>query len=201
MAINVGIYVYDEVEVLDFSGPFEVFSSASRVYRRLHPDKTPPFTVFTVCEEGNPIQARGGLIVMPAYRFKEHPALDILIVPGGVVAAEMGKERVLSWIRETSARTELTASVCTGAFLLAKAGLLEKKAATTHAEDLPALRASFPGIHVREGVRWVDAGRLVTSAGISAGIDMSLYLVSRVIDEDLAARTALQMEFDWNPEP
>ncbi|MCP4623560.1 MAG: DJ-1/PfpI family protein [bacterium] len=130
-----------------------------------------------------------------------HRGINLLIIPGGVVTDELEKGRVISWIAESSDIADITGSVCTGAFLLAKAGLLQSKAATTHWEDIDDLRSMFPDIEIKKGVRWVDQGNIVTSAGISAGIDMSLHLVSRLADQDLADRTAKQMEFDWTRNP
>lgn len=120
-----------------------------------------------------------------------------MIIPGGVVNAELDKPNVIEWIAKQALTTKITASVCTGAFLLAAAGVLEGKSATTHWEDIADLRAMFPELSVKEGLRWVDEGAIVSSAGISAGIDMSLHLVERLKDRDLALRTAKQLEFDW----
>ncbi|GAK50625.1 ThiJ/PfpI protein [Candidatus Moduliflexus flocculans] len=194
---NVGIFLYDEVEILDFAGPFEVFSTASRLALRLNPMADAPFRVFTIAEHAAIVNARGGLLVAPISDFNTHPALDVLIVPGGVVTAELEKPEVIAWIARCAAQAEITASVCTGAFLLAKAGLLSGKQATTHWEDLADLRQMFPDVFVREQARWVDEGAVVTSAGISAGIDMSLHLVARLLGESHAIATARQMEFDW----
>lgn len=201
MTINVGIYLFDNIEVLDFAGPFEVFSTASRIKVRMEPDSEDLFNVFTVGETMTAIHARGGLQVVPKYQLSDHPLTNLLIVPGGIVTAELEKAHVVEWIAACSEKTEITASVCTGAFLLAKAGLLDAKRVTTHWEDIEDLRSMFPGLDVKKDVRWVDEGRIVTSAGISAGIGMSLHLVSRVATEDLAVRTARQMEFDWIRDP
>ena len=198
--LSVGIYIYDEVEVLDFAGPFEVFSTAARVYQRIRPGSSKPFHVFTVGEHPENILARGGLKILPEYTVANVPRVDVLIVPGGIVTGELNKEHVVSWIQNTASTTHLTGSVCTGAFLLGKAGLLDSKKATTHWEDIADMRTMFPHIDVVENTRWVDEGNIVTSAGISAGIDMSLHLVSRLIDQDLAVKTARQMEFDWTKE-
>ena len=192
MSKNVAIFIYDKAEVLDFSGPFEVFSTASR----LSPDA--PFQVFLVGETGAEVSARGGFRVLPNYGFKNHPPIDVLIVVGGVHTAEMSKPVVLEWIAHHAATANLVASVCTGAFLLAKAGVIKGEAVTTHWEDIADLRASFPGLEVRENCPWVDQGRLVTSAGISAGIGMSLHLIARLHSRELAIQTARQMEFDWS---
>lgn len=194
---TVGIYVFDEIEVLDLGGPFEVFSTASRMRLRLQPGAVKPFEVFTVSEAVRPIRARGGLMLQPNFAFADHPPIDLLIVPGGVVTAELQRDAVIGWIARTAAGATLTASVCTGVFLLAKAGLLHGRTITTHWEDIGDFRAMFPGIPVREDTRWVDDGTVVTSAGISAGLDMSLHLVERLEGEELALRTARQMDYDW----
>ncbi|MDA8135445.1 MAG: DJ-1/PfpI family protein [Desulfobacteraceae bacterium] len=199
MMINTGIFIYNEVEVLDFAGPFEVFTTASRVKSRQTKDAELLFNVFTIGEKKETIMARGGLSILPEYDITRHPALDLLIVPGGVVTLELEKTHIIDWIRRTP--PQITASVCTGAFLLAKAGLLASKKATTHWEDIPDLEALFPDIEVKRNLSWVDEGRVVTAAGISAGIDMSLYLVSRLADMELALDTARQMEYIWNQNP
>ncbi len=199
MTRTVGIYLFDDVEVLDFAGPFEVFVTASRVRARLQPGSTEAFRVVTVAESIRTIWARGSLGVQPHVDFSTHPPLDLLIIPGGIVTAELEREAVVNWIAQTSQPPTLTASVCTGAFLLARAGLLRGRSATTHWEDIADLRAMFPDLHIQTGTRWVDTGLVITSAGISAGIDMSLHLVARLEGRELAIRTARQMEYDWQP--
>lgn len=194
---TVGIYLFDEVEVLDFAGPFEVFCTASRVQARLVPAAPRPFDVLTLADRPRTVHARGGLLVQPQQDLAHAPALDVLILPGGVVSAELERPEIIAWIARTAAQSELTASVCTGAFLLARAGLLRGLRATTHWEDIPDLRAAFPDTEVLENTRWVDHGGVVTSAGITAGVDMSLHLVARLTSLDLARRTARQMEFEW----
>jgi len=197
---NVGIYVFDEVEVLDFAGPFEVFSTASRVCCRAQPGVEPPFQVFTVGSSQRPVTARGGLVIQPRCSFADHPKIDVLLVPGGVVTAEIERPRVIAWVATRAATAELTASVCTGAFFLARAGLLKGKSATTHWEDIADLRAKAPSTSVVQGGRWVEDGAVITSAGISAGLDMSLHIVARLAGHDLAARTARQMDYEWRDE-
>lgn len=193
MTMQVGIFIFDNVEVLDFAGPYEVFTCATRVNQ----GKNPLFNVFTVGETLKPIHARAGLKIDPDFSLENHPEIDCLIIPGGVVSAELNKKNVIEWIAKQSLNTKITASVCTGAFLLAAAGVLEGKSATTHWEDIADLRAMFPELSVQEGLRWVDEGATVSSAGISAGIDMSLHLIERLKNRDLALRTAKQLEFDW----
>jgi transcriptional regulator GlxA family with amidase domain len=197
MTRNVGIYIFDEIEVLDLGGPFEVFSTASRMKSRLQPGAENPFEVFTIADTMRHVRARGGLILQPNFDIANHPAIDIFIVPGGVVAAELKRDAIIEWIAQTAAKSSLTASVCTGAFLLGKAGLLGGKTITTHWEGIDDFRAMFPDIPVQGEKRWVDAGTVVTSAGISAGLDMSLHLVARLEGEELAVRTARQMDYDW----
>ena len=194
--LTVGIYLYDEVEVLDFAGPFEVFSTAGRLHARDHPGEAALFRVLTLAAADGPIRARGGLEVQPACTLQAPPHLDLLLVPGGVVDRELERPEVLAWLRTCAA--PVRASVCTGAFLLGRAGLLEGRRATTHWEDIDDLRALLPGTVVERGARWVDEGDIVTSAGISAGLDMSLHLVARLAGQDLARRTARQMDYAWN---
>lgn len=198
MTLNVGIYIYPEVEILDFAGPFEVFSTASRVRARKEPSSPDLFNVFTIGEHTGPVFARGGLQVTPAYDLSGHPGIDLLLIPGGVVLNELEKPHVIDWIAQKSCGARITASVCTGVFILAKAGLIGTRSVTTHWEDISDLRSMFPDIDVMEDTRWVDEGQIVTSAGISAGIDMSLHLVSRILGRQLAVQTAKQMEFDWH---
>ncbi|MRX11513.1 DJ-1/PfpI family protein [Pseudoduganella sp. FT25W] len=197
MTRTIGIYIFDNVEVLDFAGPYEVFTCAARVAGKLAPDAPPPFAVRTIGAGDAAVRARAGLVLHPEATFDDAGPIDVLIVPGGVVTAELARPEVTAWISATAGRAELTASVCTGALLLAEAGLLDGLPATTHWEDLDDLRAGWPQVRVEGGRRWIDTGRIVTSAGISAGIDMSLHLVARLAGQALAERTARQMDYDW----
>jgi len=190
--MNIGIYIYKNAEVLDFSGPFEVFSTATRLASKPQLAHT-----FLVAESIKPIQARGSYSINPHYSIQTHPPIDVLIIVGGIHSQEINKAHVIEWIKQVSHTSQITASVCTGAFLLAKAGVLSKQTVTTHWEDIPSLRQQFPTLTVIENQRWVESDNIITSAGISAGIDMSLYLVSKLWNEDLAIKTARQMEFDW----
>lgn len=192
--MNVGIYVYDDAEVLDFAGPFEVFSTGARLDRALG------LAVFLIGETGETIVARNGFRVVPHHAISGHPPIDVLLVPGGVHTAELLKPRVIEWIGKQAAGAGWVTSVCTGAFLLARAGLLDGRRVTTHWEDIPDLRRDFPSLDVVENVRWVEDGNRITSAGIAAGIDMSLHLLSRLAGAELAARTARQMDYPWTVE-
>ena len=200
MPIRVAIFVFDDIEVLDFAGPFEVFTTANRVAQRMHAGPA-PFEVFTVSESATQIRARAGLRIAVDAQFADQRGIDVLLVPGGVVTQALQNPSVRAWIADTDKNTQITASICTGAFLLAQADLLHGRSVTTHWEDIPDLRAAFPTLMVQEGVRWVDQGKYVTSAGISAGIDMSLHLVARLAGSALAHATARQLEFDWTHNP
>ena len=137
-------------------------------------------------------------MVQPQYTLTNHPKIDVLIVPGGVITAQLEKPDVMDWIKRVDSGTQLTASVCTGAFLLARAGLLDGKRVTTHWEDCDDLERMFVNLRVLRGVHWVDEGHIVTSAGISAGIDMSLHSVSRLLGLEIAEATAHQMDYAWH---
>ena len=197
MTYAVGIFVFDDVEVLDFAGPYEVFTTASRMNSRNDAKAGPLFKVFTIGRTVSRLRARAGLSVFPDHDFSHHPQIDVLIIPGGVVTAELASPEVRQWITDAAARSKLTASVCTGAFLLVRAGLLDGKCATTHWEDIGDFNALFPVVKVKTNLRWVDEGKIVTSAGIAAGIDMSLHLVERLSGRGLATQTARQLDFDW----
>lgn len=188
--VQVGIYIYDEAEVLDFSGPYEVFTTACRVGGvNLDPR--------LLAARPDVITARGGFRVLPDEVMGAHAPLDVLIVAGGEHEPQLSSPDALSALRAAAEPARIVASVCTGAFLLAGAGLLDGRRVTTHWEDQSALAARFPELTVERDRRWVRDGRYVSSGGISAGIDMSLYLVSELADRALARRTALQMEYRW----
>ena len=192
-ALSVAILIFDDVEVLDFCGPFEVFSTARAPGVA---GDAALFQVFTVAERGDIVRARGNLLVQPHYMIADHPPIDLLVVPGGWgTRREAHNVRLLDWIAAQDRGSTLTLSVCTGAFLLAARGLLDGKPATTHWASLDRLADGYPAIEVRRDVRYVDAGHVVTSAGVSAGIDMALYVVERLFGAAVAAATARSMEY------
>jgi transcriptional regulator GlxA family with amidase domain len=197
MTRSVAIFAYDQMEALDFAGPFEVFTTASRVAQNRGDDV--PFRVFSVADSAR-VKARAGLTILADHQLREVQQVDVLLIPGGVIHDVEADERVTAWLRQLADTTELTASVCTGVFLLAAAAIVTDHEVTTHWEDVDDLAARYPQLRVRRGVRWVDQGPVVTSAGISAGIDMSLHLVRRLVSDELARATATQMEYDWRPE-
>ena len=194
---TVGILIFDDVEVLDFAGPFEVFATTILAPRGVLDDDSKPFRVVTVAERDETVCCRGGLLVQPHFTIEDHPPLDILVVPGGYgTRREVSNEKLLDWIVAQDKSTQLTTSVCTGAFLLAARGLLDGKPATTHWGSIQRLRETYPSVEVREGVRFVDNGRVLTSAGVSAGIDMALHIVARLLGEEVARETARRMEYE-----
>ncbi len=195
MTLHIGICLFPEVEALDFAGPYEVFTTASRVAKRMQPASESVFSVSAIASGMQAVRARAGLQILPDHTFGSHPPVDVLIVPGGVVTAEMHNPEVIEWIARTAAQAQMVASVCTGAFLLAQAGVITQGPVTTHWEDTADLQTQFPALQVVRDQRWVDAGRIVTSAGISAGIDMCLHLVERLHSRELAAGTARQMDY------
>ena len=190
---NVAILIFDEVEVLDFCGPFEVFSVTGRR------SSLNPFHVYTVAQTHKPVLARNNLSVNPSHTLSDCPEPDILLVPGGYgTRREMNNPTLIDWISRRAENAELVLSVCTGALLLAQAGLLDGLSATTHHGAIDLLREVAPGTTVLESERIVDNGRVIVSAGISAGIDMSLYVVGRLLGEEQAEETAAYMEYDWH---
>lgn len=195
--LSAGILVFDDVEILDFSGPYEVLSTAARVHTRMA-GSPPLIRCFLVAQEMRPIRARGGMKVLPDCVLPPAGDIDVLIIPGGDVSGVLGNRGLTDWIRAQAKEAAITASVCTGAFLLADAGLLDGLGATTHWEDCDDLQARRPAVRVRGNTPWIDCGRVVTSAGISAGIDMSLHLVERLAGRQLAQATAKQMEYRWD---
>ncbi|WP_286924899.1 MULTISPECIES: DJ-1/PfpI family protein [Lysinibacillus] len=189
---RVGIFLFDDVEVLDFAGPFEVFSVTE-----IENDQQ-PFVVETVSEKGNLVIATNGLKVQPDYSFDNVPRFDILIIPGGLGAREreMYNDNVINWITNQMKTVQLMTSVCTGALLLAKAGLLNGKMATTHWASLERLKIEFPQVEVQREVKFVDEGNIITSGGISAGINMSFHIVKRLLGSEVAQNTAKIMEYE-----
>lgn len=188
---NVAILIFDEVEVLDFCGPFEVFSVTGKR------DNTNPFEVYTVAEKDVPVSARNKLSVNPRYTFQNCPKPDILIIPGGFgTRREMHNQVVIDWIKEKAVDAELILSVCTGSLLLAKAGLLEGLSATTHHGAIDLLREVAPNTNIEPDMRYIDNGRVIISAGVSAGIDMSFYVVGKLLGRDVALETAHYIEYD-----
>ena len=189
----VGIYLFDDIELLDFAGPYEVFSVASDL---LGPGRC---RVFSVSEDGHARRSVNGLAMTPDHSFADHPPIGVLAVPGGNgTRFEMKKKSVLEWVAKNHRSAELTFSVCSGARILGAAGLLDGLRAATHHDVIPELREIAPAAHIDEDARFIDEGRVLTSAGISAGIDLSLHIVERLFGAEIRLRTAEYMEYgDW----
>jgi transcriptional regulator GlxA family with amidase domain len=192
MARRVAVLLFDDVEVMDFAGPFEVFAvTGQRSGEGL-------FEVFTVAREKRPVLARNHLSINPDFGFADAPVADILVVPGGYgTRREMHAPDMLAFVRAHAEKAERVLSVCTGALVLGRAGLLDGLSATTHRGALDELRAAAPATEVLDAARVVDNGHIVLSAGISAGIDAALHLVADLHGIDQAAETAAYMEYDW----
>ena len=204
---TIAILAFDDVEALDLAGPYEVFTTAARMAARAEvagwpgSDLAASWRVDAVARTREPVRARAGLQVLPTRDFTDPSPVDLLVVPGGVVDAAAQCPDTLAWVRGAHERSTLTASVCTGAFILAAAGVVHTERMTTHWEDLDDLRQQWPSLRVQDGARWVEDGRIISSAGISAGIDMSLHLVARLTSPALAERTARQMDYRWLKNP
>ena len=189
---KVHILIFDDVEVLDFCGPFEVFSVAGRRHGN------EPFQVCTVAPDLRPVTARGGLSINPSYSIADAPDSDLLLVPGGPGTRVLIRDEItLAWTKAKAKETELVLSVCSGALVLGRAGLLNGLKATTHCDAIDELRSAAPTADVKATARVVDNGNVVLSAGVSAGIDLALYVVGRLIGSDIAKETARYIEYDW----
>jgi transcriptional regulator GlxA family with amidase domain len=190
MKRNVVILVFDDVEVLDFAGPFEVFAVADELT-----DHT-LFNTVTVALRPGTVRARNGLKVVADYTLENCPMPHVIIVPGGAgTRALLHMPALLEWLRTKARSAEIVMSVCTGALVLAKAGLLDQLSATTHHECFALLRELAPTANIVETERFTDNGTVLTSAGISAGIDCSLHVVARLAGSGTADRTAAYMEY------
>ncbi len=194
---RVGIVIFPEVEVLDFCGPYEVFSVV-RLNEERRREEPSPFEVLLVAEQAEAIQTAGGMRVLPDCTLDTCPPLDILVAPGGWgTRRQINNEILIQWIKERGQQVETLTSVCTGAMLLGQAGLLDGRRATTHWRLLAWLRESFPAVTVEEQLHVVEDGHILTSAGIAAGIDLALKVVGRYYGEAVARATARHMEYRY----
>ena len=195
--MRVGLLVFEQVDLLDVGGPYEVFLTASRLEAR--DGAEPSFEVVTVGLTGDPVTAYGGLRLTPQSAIDEAGPLDLLILPGAVAIDDvLADDALMRAVDAAAERAQTVASVCTGAFLLGRLGLLEGRRWTTHWEDVEELATRTTGTG-QAWVRWVDEGRIVTAGGLSSGIAMALHLVDRFAGRELAVRTARQIEYDWEP--
>ena len=185
---RVAVLVFDDVQMIDWSGPFEVFSGSG-------------LQVVTASRDGRPVTASGGARITPTYALADVPPVDVLVVPGGDgVAALLDDSTTIDWVRARAESTGIVLSVCTGALVLAKAELLHDGTATTFYDALEELRTMAPRTRVVNDQRWVDDGKIVTTAGLSSGIDGALHVVGRLLGAARAQQTALNMEYDWSPD-
>ncbi|HUD43032.1 MAG TPA: DJ-1/PfpI family protein [Dokdonella sp.] len=184
--VRVGIVLFDGVQIIDFAAPYEVFGAAG-------------FGVATVSANGKPVTTAMGLRVTPDHAFADAPAFDVLVVPGGDVAQAERDTAVLDFIRRKAAPARHVLTVCTGAAILAATGLLDGQRATTYFPRLHELAERYPKVQVIDDVRWTDNGKLITSAGLSSGMDAALHVVDRLRGEDVARTVALRLEYDWRP--
>lgn len=194
---RIGIVLFENIEVLDFCGPFEVFS-VTRLNEEKRREELSPFEVLLVAEHPEPVSTTGNMKVIPHYTFENCPRLNILVVPGGWgTRKELNNPVMLEWLRTCAAEVETLTSVCTGSLLLGFAGLLDGLHATTHWRSLDWMRDSLPAVVVEFEKHVVEDGRVFTSAGISAGIDMALRVVARYFGEDIGRATARHMEYPY----
>ena len=201
--LGVGILIFDGVEVLDFAGPFEVFSRTRLVpgTASRRDDDSAPFRVFTVARTAAPVTATGGLVVVPHHGFADHPPIDLLVVPGGQGTRPLLEDAAtLDWIRRTARAARQVTSVCTGSLLLARAGLLAGRRCTTHHAALDLLASLDPTLKVERDRRVVSDG-IISSAGVAAGIDMAFHVVEALHGPAVAEETAQYIEYPRHPDP
>jgi putative intracellular protease/amidase len=191
---NVAILLFDGVQIIDYTGPYEVFG---HVYAF---DQPVPFNTYTVAEHTTAITTAMGMSVNPKFSLDDAPRPDVLIVPGGEVDAALKSPKVIEWLTDVSRHAEIVMSVCNGAFILAKAGLLDGLEATTTAFLTERLKAAAPRTRVNSAVRFVDNGKVITTAGLSSGIDGSLHVIERLYGRGTAESAALSMEYNWDPD-
>ena len=188
--INVAFLLTEGAVLIDFAGPWEVFQDAMVPSRGASMDDQMPFQLYTVSNDTKPIRISGGLQVVPDYAFADAPAPKVIVIP-----AQKGSKEAEDWVRTASKSTDVTMSVCTGAFLLARTGLLSGKSATTHHSSYANLAMQFPDVRVKRGVRFVDEGSIASAGGLSSGMDLALHVVERYFGRDVATETAYQLEY------
>lgn len=184
--LKVAILMFDEVQIIDFAAPYEVFGHAE-------------FDVFTVSTDGKPLTTVMGLEVTPTYNFENMPDADAILVPGGNVHHAMQNPKIQQWLKAQQTKAEHLLSVCTGSHILAEAGLLDGLSATTFHRAIKELGKDYPNINIQAEKRFVDNGQIITSAGLSSGIDASLHLVGKVLGLERAKTIAMHIEYDWDP--
>ena len=195
---NVAIVLYEGVEILDFAGPSEVFAAAAG---HAGLGDRPGFRVYTMAATKAPVTSQGFVRITPEFSIEDAPKPDVIVIPGGDSAQLTSNPRFMEWAGKAMQEAEVTLTVCTGAFVAARAGRLDGKTATTFYNAIDGLRRAAPNTTVQDGRRFVDSGDIVTTAGVSAGIDGALHVVARLVGRSAADRTARYMEYHWSPEP
>jgi transcriptional regulator GlxA family with amidase domain len=194
---NVAIFLYNNAEVLDWTGPAEVLAAAGHIAGT---HDAPALKVFTVAVTKDPLLTQGFIKVTPEYSIADSPKIDVLVIPGGNTGPTQQNAEAMEWLRKTIEASEITLTVCTGAAPVAKLGFLDGLEITTWYNAIDRLQASAPKTHVKRGRRFIDNGKYITTAGVSAGIDGALHLVGRVLGRRVAEQTAQYMEYHWSPE-
>jgi len=190
---NLAILIFDGVQIIDYTGPYETFGHT-------YSNDGQAFNIYTVSEKTNAITTSMGMSVNPKFSFENAPKPDVLLVPGGDVRGQVDSPTVLKWVQDMSKNAEIVMSVCNGAFILAKAGLLDGMEATTTAGLIPLLRQEAPKVKVVDDRRFVDNGHIITTAGLSSGIDGALHVIERLYGRGTAQMAALGMEYNWDPD-
>lgn len=188
---NLAILIFDGVQIIDYTGPYETFG---HVYN----NDAPAFNIYTVSEKTNAITTSMGMSVNPKYSFENAPSPDVLLIPGGDVRGQLDNPAVIKWVQDKAQGAEIVLSVCNGAFILAKANLLDGLEATTTAGLIPRLREAAPKVKVVDDRRFVDNGKFITAAGLSSGIDGALHVIERLFGRGTAQMAALGMEYNWD---
>jgi len=191
--LNVAILIFDGVQMIDYTGPYEAFSGVMGGEAQ--------FKVYTVAEKPDAVKTNSGMSINPQFSFKDVPQSDIVVIPGGITRNVLSNPTMLKWVQDEAQKAKITMSVCTGAFILAKAGLLDGLQATTTAGHTEGLKKWAPKARVVDDKRFVDAGRIVTTAGGTSSIDGALHVIEKVFGKGTAQMTALNMEYDWEPDP
>ncbi len=188
--IPVAFAISEGVTVIDFAGPWEVFQDVHVRDRGKDMDEQMPFELFTVSEKIEPLTGSGGLKLLPDYTFDTAPQAKVIVIP-----AQRGSQALHAWLRKVSPTTDVTMSVCTGAFQLGKAGLLSGKSATTHHDFFEQFEKAFPDVSLKRGLRFVENEKISTAGGLTSGIDLALRVVDRYFGRDVAQSTATYMEY------
>lgn len=190
---NLAIFIFDGVQIIDYTGPFEVLGQA-------HDGEKKIFNIYTVAEKAGSITTNMGMTVVPKFTFADMPKADVLVLPGGDTRAGLANPTVIKWVQDTAANAEFVMSVCNGAFYLGKAGLLDGLSATTFYGLIDPLKELAPKAHVVTDQRFVDNGKIITTAGLSSGIDGALHLIEKIVGRGRAQEVALNLEYNWQPD-